>query len=208
MNVLNLTPIQVAVGSALLIAILFGGLVLVMQLKGSADSPLHITLIPYDPDAVVLSSGLTPAAQSGVARLYAGYSGTPRTLAYEFLGSGGINFDVDWSSVRGNSVTFTTVSALDSWTNPGACAAPATQCGHLTLAVPSGGPPQAPDFYSIDGAAEEAVADDWVLEHGSLDLRGVDFHVIRTVAADIPTGTQVALRWLPWDGRGHLLPAP
>ena len=205
---MTVTPTKIAVAIAVLIAIFIGGLVIVQTLR---SEPWQIQIVPYTTESADVSippSALTPAAQSGTTRLYSGYSATPRTLAYEFIGSGGVNFDADWSSVRGNTATFTTASTLDSWTNPTTCAGGAAQCGHLVLAIPSQGAPQAPDYYSIDGAAEAAVADDWVLEHGSLDLRRVDFHVIRTVAADIPTGVAIQLRWLPWDGRGHLLPAP
>ena len=199
------TQTRVAVAVAAVIAVLIGGLLLVDTAKGGPVEPLYIAIV----EEPILGSVLTPASIEGTSRLYSGYSGAPRTLAYQFLGNGGgVNFDVDWSSVRGTTVTFNTVIALDSWTNSTTCASGVAQCGTLVLAVPSQGPLQALDFYSIDGAAEEAVADDWVLEQGSLDLRGVGFHILRTVVADIPTGAQVALRWAPWDGRGHLSPAP
>ena len=207
-----MTQTQVAVGIGLIIAIFFGSLVVVLQLKGNPDDPLYLTIVPYQSDAAdasVPSTGMVPAARSGRVAMFAGFANQPAgAFVYSFLQEGGVRFHADWSTVRGNSVTVDTATTLPSWTNPGACVSPATECGHLALAVPSEGPPQIPDFFSINGAAEEAVAGNWTLQPGSLNLQSVDYHVIETTAADIPAGAQVTLRWLAWDGRGHPLLPP
>ena len=208
---MNLTPTRLILAGVLLIALFIGGLFFVLELKGSASSPLFIAMVeaPVPADASIPSTGLVLAARSGMARMYAGYANVPAgAFVFSFLQEGGVSFDAHWSSVRGYEATFTTADTLPSWTNPTTCTAPATECGHLVVAIPSQGPPQIPDFYSINGAAEAAVAGHWTLQPGSLNLQSTDYHVIETTAADVPAGAEVTLRWLAWDGRGHPLLPP
>ena len=108
--------------------------------------------------------------------------------------SGGIDFHAHWSNVRGYEATFTTAATLPGWTTPGQCTGGASECGHLVVAVPAAGAPQTPDFDSIDGATEAAVAGDWTLQPGNLNLQGVEYHIISTVAEDVPAGAVVTLR--------------
>ena len=79
------TQTRVAVAVAAVIAVLIGGLLLVDTAKGGPVEPLYIAIV----EEPILGSVLTPASIEGTSRLYSGYSGAPRTLAYQFLGNGG-----------------------------------------------------------------------------------------------------------------------
>ena len=216
MNRLNLSPAQVAVGIVLIIAIFIGGLVMVSQFKGSPDDPLHIRLVSGQEgdaaDTSIPSDDLTPAAQSGVARLFIGYTDTPRARVYNFLQGGGLAFDVSWSSVRGGESHISMPnSPLPSWTNPTTCTAPATECGHLAVAIPVSAPPGRPEIWVLDAGAEMPIdGSSWGRQNGELTLDGRQYFVISTDAGDVSAGATVSLKWpLPWDGRGAPdLPAP
>ena len=209
---LNLTPVQVAVGIALVIGIFVGSLALVMQFKGSADSPLYIQLVSSEEvdaaDPSIPSGDLAPSnpvAQSGMERAFAGFTNTPGgAFSYSFLQSGGLAFDVHWSSVRSGMAALTLPDQLPSWTSPTTCAAGVGQCGHVALAFPAdGGPPGRPDSYALGAGNEEPVdASGWHGQHGELRLNGRQYFVILTNAADIAAGSTLTLGWLPWDGRG------
>ena len=216
MAVLNLTPTQIAAVIGLVIAIFIGALVLTTQIKGSSDSPLHIQLVSsQEVDAVDGSTPgtvLTPSAQSGMERAFAGFTNTPGgAFSYSFLQSGGLAFDVHWSSVRPGMAALTLPDQLPSWTNPTTCTAGVSQCGHVALAFPAdGGPPGRPDSYALGAGNEEPVdASGWHGQHGELRLNGRQYFVILTNAADIAAGSTLTLGWLPWDGRGAAaLPGP
>ena len=165
--------------------------------------------------AGLIAGNLTPAAYSGVSRLYAGYANQPTgAFTYSFLQAGGTAFDVHWSSVRGAEATFTTAADLPSWTNPTTCTAPATQCGHLAVAIPVTAPPGRPELWTLNGGAETAIDDTtWHGQHGELSLYGSQYRTLLTDAANIPAGAAgatVTLKWPhSWDGRGAAhLPAP
>ena len=94
---MNLKPTQVAFGLAVLIAILLGAVTLVMQVGTvltDAERPVQVKLIhplvtPPDPDAIVSSTGLVPAARSGRVAMFAGFANQPRgAFVYTFLQSG------------------------------------------------------------------------------------------------------------------------
>ena len=212
MNKLNLSQAQVAVGIALVIAIFVGALVMVSQFKGSPDDPLHIRLVSGQEGDAVPSGDLTPSAQSGMVRAFAGFTNLPAgAFSYSFLQSGGLAFDVHWSSVRSGMAALTLPDQLPSWTSPTTCGAGVSQCGHVAIALPAdGGPPGRPDSYALGAGNEEPVdASNWHRQHGELRLNGRQYFVILTNAADIAAGSTLTLGWLPWDGLGAPdLPAP
>ena len=204
MNRLNLSPAQVAVGIVLIIAIFSGALVLIQMLQSSTWQ-IAIVPAPESADPSIPSGDLAPSAQSGMVRAFAGFTNTPGgAFSYSFLQSGGLAFDVHWSTVRGFQAALTMPDQLPSWTSPTTCAAGVSQCGHVALAFPAdGGPPGRPDSYALGAGNEEPVdASGWHGQHGELRLNGRQYFVILTNAADIAAGSTLTLGWLPWDGRG------
>ena len=207
-----MTPVQVAAVVVLIIAVFSGALVMVSQFKGSADSPLHIRLVSsQEGDAVdpsIPSGDLAPSnpvAQSGMERLFAGFTNTPSGAhTFTFLQQDGLRFDASWSTVRGADVHITMPSPLTSWTNPGPCASGVQQCGHLAVAFPAtGGPPGRPEMWILNAGVETPIdATGWVSQHGALTLSGEQYHVILSRAGNVPAGSTVTLKWLPWDGTG------
>ena len=209
--VVNLTPVLIAAVLGLLIALLVGAFVIVQSLQSGT---WQVQLVPAPEsadasvDASIPSDGLTPAAQSGTARLYGGYANTPGGgRVFSFLQGGGLAFDVHWSSVRPFEAALTMPHTLPSWTNPVVCA---DQCGHLAIAIPVAAPPGRPEAWVLNGGAEEVIdGAAWHQQHGELTLHGGQFYVILTDAGDVPAGATVTLKWLAWDGRGAAaLPGP
>ena len=206
---MSITPTRLAIGIALLIAVLLGMFLAVQELQGGT---WRIALVDAPAaDAAVPGTVLVPAARSGTSTVFAGYSGVPAgARIYNFL-QDGVEGNVRWSSVRDYSITVTT-PVIGTWTNPSAtgCTAASGQCGHLSVGYPASGPPGRPDFISIDGGAEEAVdAAAWHSQPGSLDLFQNEYHVVATNSELVPVGVEISLRWLPWDGLGAApLPAP
>ena len=199
---LRLQGSAIAFCAAMLLILLF------TSASTAAGSVPQTALAP----AGLVAGNLTPAAYSGVSRLYTGYTNQPAgAFTYSFLQAGGTAFDVHWSSVRGAEATFTTADTLPIWTNPGTCAAPATQCGHLAVAIPVTAPPGRPELWTLNGGAETAIDDTtWHGQHGDLDLHGHQYYVILTTRADVPVDAAITLRCpLPWDGTGAAaLPTP
>ena len=212
---MSITPTRLALGVALLIAVLLGMLLAVREMQGGTWQIALVTPVPADAATVDTGAPETdlnpptepepPAARSGMARMYAGYANVPHGgFVFSFLQSGGTGFDVHWSSVRGYEATFTTASVLPSWTSPTTCTAPATQCGHLAIAVPVAAPPGRPETWVLSGGAGEVIDDTtWHGQHGELTLHGRQYYVILTDAGNISAGATVSLEWpLPWDGTG------
>ena len=189
--------VQTAVVGFFAVALL---ILLAASAWAAADGFGASDLTDADPSATVL----TPAAQSGTARMYAGYANQPAgAFVYSFLQSGGVSLDVHWSSVRGTEATFTTPDTLPSWTNPGPCTGGAIECGHLAIAVPVVAPPGRPEEWILGGAEEVIDDTTWHGQHGGLSLHGHQYYVILTDAGDVPAGAEITLRWpLPWDGTG------
>ena len=146
-----------------------------------------------------------PVAQSGTARLFAGFTNTPSGAhTFTFLQQDGLRFDAPWSTVRGADVHVTMPSPLTSWTNPGPCASGVQQCGHLAVAFPAtGGPPGRPELWILNAGVEMPIdAAGWVSQHGALTLSGEPYHVILSRAGDVAAGSTLTLIWRAWDGRG------
>ena len=213
--IVNLTPVQVAAILGLLIALFVGALVIVQSLQSAT---WQVQLVPHAPesadasmDASIPSGGLTPSAQSGTARLFAGFTNVPHgAFVYTFLQADGLEFAAPWSSVRGGESHITMPSPLTNWTNPGPCGTGVQECGHLAVAVPVSTPPGRPEAWILNAGVEMPIdGANWARQHGELTLNGRQYFVILTDAADIPAGATVTLRWLPWDGTGAAaLPAP
>ena len=214
-----ITPARILIAIALLIGLLLGGLFFILELKGSADSPLYIQLVASQEDAAdpsIPSGDLAPSnpvALSGMERLYAGFTNTPSGAhTFTFLQQDGLRFDAPWSTVRGADVHVTMPSPLTSWTNPGPCASGVSQCGHFAVAVPAdGGPPGRPEAWILNAGVEMLIdGTGWARQHGELTLNGEQYYVILSRAGDVPAGSTITLRWpLPWDGTGAPdLPGP
>ena len=207
----NLTPTQLAVIVGLVIAVLLGGLVVAQSLQ-SGTWQVQLVPAPESADASIPGTVLTPSAQSGTARLFAGFTNTPGGgFTYTFLQQDGLEFAVPWSTVRDGEAHITMPGPpLTNWTNPTACTTGVAECGHLAVAVPVNGPPGRPESLVLNGGAEEVIdASSWHRQHGELRLNGRQFFVILTDAGNIPAGSTISLSWLPWDGRGAPdLPAP
>ena len=189
---------------------LFSVVLVVLLLTSSwaaAGSTPQTALTP----ASLISTNLTPAAYSGVSRLYAGYADVPRAQTFSFLQSGGVGFDVAWSTVRGAEATFTTADTLPNWTNPTTCPAGVSQCGRFVVAIPVTAAPGRPEAWVLNGGAEEVIdSSTWHGQHGELTLNGHQYYVILTDSGAVPAGAMVTLKWpYGWDGRGAAaLPAP
>ena len=118
---LNLTPVQVAVGIALVIGLFIGALVLVLQFKGSADSPLHITLVPYQAKSADAAPMIDPSAPvvpptSGTAVGFAGYGRTPRAQTADLsIIAHHVAVPVHWTLGETAETTFRWPSADDDW---------------------------------------------------------------------------------------------
>ena len=200
---MNSTPARVAAIIGLLIVVLIGALVITQSLQ-SGTWQVQLVPAPESADASIPSTGLVPAARRGSSTVFAGYSGVPAGARIHNFLQDGIEANVRWSSVRDYSITVTTAT-IAVWTNPSAtgCTAASGQCGHLSIAFPSSGPPGRPDFIAIDGGAEVAVdAAAWHSQPGSLDLFQNEYHVVATNSPLVPVGVPVVVRWLPWDGTG------
>ena len=206
---MKLSAGSIALGIVGAIVMLTFGLVLVDRHSAGAATSGGVITQPPAPDASVPAN---PAAQSGTARLYAGFTNTPGGAhTFTFLQADGLRFDAPWSTVRGTVVHITMPSPLTSWTNPGPCASGVQQCGHLAVAFPAtGGPPGRPEMWILNAGVEMRIdATGWVSQHGALTLSGEQYHVILSRAGDVPAGATATLKWLPWDGRGAPdLPAP
>ena len=206
-----MNPTQVAAVIGLVVAVLIGALTL-----QSGTWQVQLVPAPESADAAADTTppvdGQPPVAQSGMVQLFAGLTDTPRAQSFNFLQAGGLRFDVVWSSVRGSEVHLAMPSSpLPGWTNPTACTAPATECGHLAIAVPVSGPPGRPEAWILNAGAEMPIdGSSWGRQHGELTLHGRQYYVVLTDAGNVPSGASITLRWpLPWDGRGPAdLPAP
>ena len=120
---MNLTPTRLILAIALLIALLLGGLFFILEFKGSASSPLYISLVeaPVPPTADAGDPVEEPAEDleppaTGTSIGYAGYSVNPRAQTTDLaIIAHHVAVPVDWT--RGESVeaTFRWPSADAEW---------------------------------------------------------------------------------------------
>ena len=197
----GMTPPKLALGIALLIAVMLGSFALLLE---ASSRTWQITLI--EPISASDLEPASPVAQSGTARLFAGFTNTPSGAhTFTFLQQDGLRFDAPWSTVRGADVHVTTPSPLTSWTNPGPCASGVQECGHFAVAIPAdGGPPGRPEAWILNAGVEMPIdGTGWARQHGELTLNGEQYYVILSRAGDVPAGSTITLRWPhAWDGAG------
>ena len=181
----------------------FGVAILVLLFVGASAAADRVAATDLT-NADLIETDLT-LAESGVSRIYAGYWNTPSGgHTSTFLQSGGVHADVHWNSTSDYQVTFSTAADLPAWTNPSLepCTSDNGQCGGLAIAIPSEGAPGRPTTWTLNGGQEMDVADGWRMQQGSLELYGQRYHVIQSVDDNYPTGAEITLMWLPWDGVG------
>ena len=138
---MTVTPVRIAVAIAVLIAVLLGAVLVTMQLKGSPNDPLYLTIVPYQSDAADAATTVDPDVPepepptSGVAVGYAGYSVNPRAQTTDLaIVAHHVAVPVDWTVGEPTETVFRWPAADDDWTGT---------VGYRWLAFPV--PPGHPD---------------------------------------------------------------
>ena len=173
--------IALAVGAAVVVLVV--GVFFLQELKGSADSPVHIRLVSgQDGGAAVVvpdtsldpSSGQAPAqAQTGATFGYAFYSTNPRaqTSDISILAHHTVVL-VTWSKTADFDAQFLWPPVPTGWTNSDpSCGQP---CGYRGFAFP--GVPGVPQRHTVDGQ-EADVSALYETQH-AVTVNGVSYLVI------------------------------
>ena len=152
---------------------------LVLEVKGSTDSPLHIRLVPMEGEAAVIPNPINPPAQepqpatSGQAVGYAFYSPNPRAQTTDLsIIAHRVPVIVDWVDGEEFEAVFRWPAADDDWQGSTA---------YHAIAVPS--PPGSPDL----PAGYES-------QH-SVELSGVRYEVLIGQAASTIGTELMTLTW-------------
>ena len=120
---MSITPTRLILAIALLIALLLGGMFFILEFKGSASSPLYISLVeaPVPPTADAGDPVEEPAEDleppaTGTSIGYAGYSTNPRAQTADLsIVAHHVAVPVDWTDGESAETTFRWPSADTDW---------------------------------------------------------------------------------------------